>query len=251
MLEDSLFESQGRGKTRKPLTVAIAIAAHVVTIGTLVLIPLLQTQALTLPPVNLSLLAPRLKTTNDLGVFSAHNSAPRSHVTPASDALTAPPSIPPRIVITDDGPAPAIPGLSLGNGGPGKSLVDLFSPGDGAIPPPVPPAEVARPVLPPPPEINNRKPIPIGGNVQAAKLIHQVKPVYPRLAQQTRVQGVVVLEAIIAKDGSVKSLRVASGHPFLSRAALDAVQQWLYSPTTLNGEPVEVSTAITVTFTLQ
>ena len=59
------------------------------------------------------------------------------------------------------------------------------------------------------------------------------------------------MEAVIARDGSVKSLRVVSGHQLLNQAAIDAVQQWLYSPTLLNGNPVEVSTAITVTFTLQ
>jgi protein TonB len=75
--------------------------------------------------------------------------------------------------------------------------------------------------------------------------------VYPRLAQATRVQGVVVLEAVIALDGSVKSLRVISGHPLLNQAAVEAVKQWLYRPTLLNGEPVEVATTITVTFTLR
>jgi protein TonB len=90
-----------------------------------------------------------------------------------------------------------------------------------------------------------------GGDVQAANLIHQVNPVYPTIARQTRVQGVVVMEAVISKDGSVDRLRVISGHPFLSQAAIDAVKQWKYRPTMLNGEPVDVITTITVTFTLQ
>ena len=82
-------------------------------------------------------------------------------------------------------------------------------------------------------------------------LIHQVKPEYPPLAKVTRTQGVVLLDAVIDKEGSIQSLRVISGHPLLNQAALDAVKQWKYRPTLLNGEPVEVSTTITVTFTLQ
>jgi protein TonB len=82
-------------------------------------------------------------------------------------------------------------------------------------------------------------------------LIYQVKPVYPPLARQARVQGVVVLEAVISKEGTIESLRTASGHPLLSQAALDAVKQWRYKPTLLSGEPVAVVTTVTVTFTLQ
>ena len=110
MLEDSLFESQGDGKTRKPFTVAIAVIAHAVTIAALVLIPLLQTQALTLPPVNLSLLAPRLPTIKSVTLVSASRGV-QKYVAPAPDALTAPISIPPRVVITDDGPPSPIIGL--------------------------------------------------------------------------------------------------------------------------------------------
>jgi protein TonB len=250
MLEDSLFESQGQSKTRKPFTVAIAVIAHAVTIGTLVLIPLLQTQALTLPPINLSLLAPRLPKSRSIDVVSTRHPA-ENHPAPASDALNAPTSIPPRVVITESGtPSPIIDLLPTGNGGPG-TIVSILSNGNGNILLPVAPTEAVPPSLPPAPKIENTKPVSIGGSVQAAKLIHQVKPAYPRMAQLTRVQGVVVMEAIIARDGSVKSLRVVSGHPLLSQAAIDAVEQWLYSPTMLNGEPVEVSTAIRVTFTLQ
>ncbi|HEY2384036.1 MAG TPA: energy transducer TonB [Terriglobia bacterium] len=99
--------------------------------------------------------------------------------------------------------------------------------------------------------MRNTQPVRKGGVIQAANLIQQIKPSYPLLARQARVQGVVVMEAEISKDGSVQSLRVISGHPLLNQAALDAVRQWKYRPTLLNGEPVEVLTTITVTFTLQ
>ena len=90
----------------------------------------------------------------------------------------------------------------------------------------------------------------MGGQVVAAKLLRKPEPVYPPLAKMARIQGVVRLEAIIAKGGTVKDLKVLSGHPLLVKAALDAVQRWRYQPTLLNGEPVEVLTTIDVFFRL-
>ena len=79
-------------------------------------------------------------------------------------------------------------------------------------------------------------------------LINRVEPTYPSLAQQARIQGVVLLTAIIGKDGSVQRLQVVSGNPLLAPAAIAAVQQWRYKPFVLNGQPVEVETTITVMF---
>jgi protein TonB len=76
-------------------------------------------------------------------------------------------------------------------------------------------------------------------------------PVYPALGRQVRVSGTVRLMGIIAKDGHIRELKLLSGHPMLSPAALDAVRQWIYSPTTLNGEPVEVEAPIDVIFELR
>lgn len=90
----------------------------------------------------------------------------------------------------------------------------------------------------------------VGGNVQQAKLTSQVTPVYPPLAKQARITGVVHLNALIGKDGTVKNLAVISGHPLLVQAAMDAVRQWTYAQTLLNGDPVEVVTQIDVNFTL-
>jgi protein TonB len=90
----------------------------------------------------------------------------------------------------------------------------------------------------------------VGGQVIAAKLVYHLNPEYPPLAKMARIQGTVLLEAIIGKDGTVQELKVLNGHPLLARAALDAVQSWRYQPTLLNGEPVEVLTEITVRFTL-
>jgi TonB family protein len=88
----------------------------------------------------------------------------------------------------------------------------------------------------------------VGGNLLAARLINRVQPVYPALARQTRIQGVVRLHMILQKDGTVQQLEVLSGHPLLVQAAMDAVRQWRYQPTLLNGEAVEVDTTVDVVF---
>jgi len=81
-------------------------------------------------------------------------------------------------------------------------------------------------------------------------LIYRVQPQYPVLARQARVQGVVVLRAVISRDGRIENLQVISGHPLLVKSAEDAVKQWRYRPYYLNSEPVEVETQVTVNFTL-
>ncbi len=102
------------------------------------------------------------------------------------------------------------------------------------------PAAIAQPEVP----------ISVSGGVQAAKLIKQVIPSYPALAIRMRASGVVHLLGIIGKDGRIQNLRVLSGHPLLTQAALDAVREWVYSPTVLSGKAVEVEAPIDVIFTL-
>jgi protein TonB len=94
------------------------------------------------------------------------------------------------------------------------------------------------------------KPTPVGGKVQEAKLLNKVIPAFPPLARQARVSGTVQLIGVIAKDGTIQQLQVVSGHPLLVKAALDAVRQWIYRPTLLNGQAVEVIAPIDVIFTL-
>ncbi|MDZ7638091.1 MAG: energy transducer TonB [Bryobacterales bacterium] len=111
-------------------------------------------------------------------------------------------------------------------------------------------------VAPPPPVEAKPKPKEIirvrrGGEVVEAMAISRPGPAYPELAKRARVQGDVQLNAIIGADGSIRELRVQSGHPLLVRAAVEAVSQWRYRPTMLNGDPVEVITQITVTFRLR
>jgi TonB family protein len=94
-------------------------------------------------------------------------------------------------------------------------------------------------------------PVRVAAGVTQGLLVHKVDPVYPPEAQTVRIQGVVVLRAVIAKDGRVRDLSVVSGHPLLAPAAIGAVQQWRYKPYLLNGQPVEVSTEVLVNFKLR
>jgi TonB family protein len=111
-----------------------------------------------------------------------------------------------------------------------------------------------NPTKPVPVETTSAKPsrLSVGGNVQAAKLITKAQPVYPESAKSAGVQGTVVLHAVVGMDGKPLSLRVMSSQvdPELARSAVEAVSQWRYTPTLLNGEPIEVDTTITVNFSL-
>jgi protein TonB len=97
---------------------------------------------------------------------------------------------------------------------------------------------------------DNAKPQRIGGNVMQSKIASRVTPAYPALAKQQGVEGTVRFEATIDKDGHVSALSVVSGPPLLIQSAVDAVKQWVYDPTLLNGEPVSVVTTIDVNYTL-
>jgi protein TonB len=105
-----------------------------------------------------------------------------------------------------------------------------------------------------PPVIDKPKPAPgpmrVSEGVQMAKLINRVIPLYPSLAKSAHISGVVHLIGIISKDGTIRNLQVISGHPLLTKAAVDAVSQWVYKPTLLNNEAVEVIAPIDVNFTL-
>jgi TonB family protein len=93
-------------------------------------------------------------------------------------------------------------------------------------------------------------PVRVGGDIKEPKRLVDVKPVYPEIAQQAGVQGIVIVEAIIGTDGAVESARILRPVPLLDQAALDAVTQWRYEPTLLNGQPVPVVMTVTVSFTL-
>lgn len=169
--------------------------------------------------------------------------------------LTEPGKIPPRPVLIEEPPLTAaeLGGTRGGvpGGMPGGSPDGIPGGLPGEIAPSVaPPAPVAKPVEnPAPPRPAQR--IRQGGEVQAGLLIHKVLPVYPPLARQARVAGTVELAGVVGVDGRIRQLQVVRGHVLLIGAAVEAVRQWVYRPTFLNGDPVEVIAPITVEFILQ
>ena len=90
----------------------------------------------------------------------------------------------------------------------------------------------------------------MGGNIKEPRKLKNVNPVYPDIAKQARVQGIVILECVIGSLGDVTEVRVLRGIPLLDQAAIDAVKQWVYTPTLLNGLPVPVIMTVTVNFSL-
>lgn len=104
--------------------------------------------------------------------------------------------------------------------------------------------------MPPPPPSGVPNQIRVGGNVQSSKLVHRPVPLYPQEAKDARIQGTVRYNVVINYDGTVKSLTLVSGHPLLVPSATEAVRQWRYQPTLLNGQAVEVVTQVDVNFTL-
>ena len=132
----------------------------------------------------------------------------------------------------------------------GESLAEWSAEFPGGVPSEVLGSARSVPVLAKMPEPTPVKRIRVASRVAEANLIHDVAPQYPPEAGRARVEGTVVLMAVIGKDGSVQDVRVESGLPLLAQAAIDAVKQWRYRPYLLNGEPIEVDSRITINFTL-
>jgi protein TonB len=241
MFEDMVVSGASSVKTNKPWTVVLSMVAQVVFLGILILIPLIYTEALPKTMMATLLVAPPPPPPPPPPPVAAQvvHIKPQVHLMDAGK-LVAPKVIPKDVkIIKEDAPdmnagmQGGVPG-GVAGGSMGGVIGGVIGGMGGAPPPPKPVASRIRQ----------------GGSVQAALLINRVQPVYPPLARQTRISGTVRLHAIISKQGSVESLEVLSGHPLLVRAAMDAVQQWRYKPTLLNGEPVEVDTTIDVIFSL-
>ncbi len=235
---------------RKTGALAASFVAQTALVGVLVVGPLLYTQALPMVPVLVDVLtAPPLPAPPPLAPIAratALSNAPVRSERPLFVLPTRVPTGPPRsnvpTIIAD---APLEVGIVPGPGivGVPTAVVSTLLP--------APLAEIAKPaaILTPTPVVDP-KPIRVSGGVLAAKILKRVTPTYPLLAKQTRVSGTVHLQATLSKDGRIENLRVIDGHPLLRQAALEAVSQWLYSPTILNGQPVEVEAPIEVNFAL-
>jgi protein TonB len=230
-------------------TIPVAYILEGIIVGMMVLVPLIYTEALPSAQLMTFLSAPPPPPPPPPPPAAA---APRivKRVT-VEDIMKAPTVIPKTVKIIKDEPEPVSNAGAVGvvggipGGVPGGSFGGVLGAALGGVLTPS-----AAPPPPPPPKAVTPKRIRVGGMVEQAKLIFQPKPEYPPLAKMARIQGVVRLEAIISKDGTIQDLKVVSGHPLLVKAALEAVQRWRYQPTLLNGEPVEVVTEVDVNFTL-
>jgi protein TonB len=228
------------------------VTCQAVLVGSLILVPLIFPQALPdvrslvflvapgpppPPPAPGPVVRPRPATT--LRVFCL---------------LCAPVVIPKQIAtLVDEEPVEiasgtGVPGGVPGgmpNGVPGGLPTSILA----AVPAPLPPPQIVTPPSPiaAAPAVVQRI---TGGIVKMANPIHRVEPIYPPIAKQARVQGTVEIEGVIGVDGRMREVHVKSGPALLVKAALDAVKQWVYEPSTLNGNPVEVAGIIIVTFRL-
>lgn len=157
----------------------------------------------------------------------------------------APRTIPQSVPQFDEPPGqrPGVPGGSASSPAD-NPFAPIF---DSAIriEPPKRPAEPAAP-----PKIAPVQQVKVSGTLQAARLVRRVDPVYPALARQARIAGTVELAGVIGTNGQIRELRVVSGPALLVNATLEAVRQWIYQPTLLGGNPVEVITTISVVFRL-
>jgi protein TonB len=248
MFEQSVLDNSRQPRSKWSF---LGFAVQAVLVAAMLLVPMVSPEILSvmLPKALIYAPAPQLAPV-EVEVRQRSGPASNSPVTvvaarPAARPFHAPSAIRPVATIIDpEGYAPRAFAVGVGrvsadsDAVPERGLGLAIAP---AAPPPPPPA----PRKPEPPKV-----IRVGGNVQAANILTRVNPAYPPLAKQARISGTVKLEGIIARDGTVQQLKVLSGHPLLTPAALDAVKQWRYRPTHLNGDPVEVIAPIEVHFIL-
>ncbi|HEY2457942.1 MAG TPA: TonB family protein [Candidatus Acidoferrum sp.] len=243
MFEEMVVSTDKAKKTNKPWTVILSMALQIGFLAILILIPLIYTEALPKTLMSSILLAPPPPPPPPPppAAVQVVKIKPVAHLMDAGK-LIAPKVIPKDIkIIKEEEAPPDMGGVSGGvpGGVSGGSMGGVMGGVIGGV----------GTAAPPPPRVTPKR-VSVGGNVQAARLVNRVQPVYPPLARQTRISGTVKLHAIIGKNGAVEQLQVLSGHPLLVQSALDAVKQWRYQPTLLNGDPVEVDTEIDVIFSL-
>ena len=213
-------------------TLAVSIVFHLCVIAGVVVSPLLATGELPVPP----------RTTEYVLVTASLPELPAPHRSSTRTTSTTPAPIEPQDqVLPEANITPPAPGPTDFDVIGGNPTGVAFVPGTvvGGDPLPVPPT---------PPVVT--QPIRVSG-LQVPRKIRDVAPRYPTIAQASRVEGVVILEAVIAEDGSVQDVRVLRSKPLLDDAAVEAVRQWRFTPTLLNGQVVPVVMTVTVSFSLK
>jgi protein TonB len=235
-------EATSRARRTRSKTFGVSLAIEILLLVLLIAVPLLTSGA---QPQLRQILPPQL---TFFRAWREHN--PVQNVAPATTThvpeitnpflRTTTPHVPVNIH-RDEEPEDAPVPDSSGGYVPGAIQVTEIE----RTPPPVEPPHITQSVQ------QEKHPVKLSEGILEAQLISRIEPQYPPIAVQTKTEGTVRLHAIINRDGHITSLDVLSGHPWLVKAALDAVRQWRYRPTLLNGEPVEVETSITVIFRLR
>ena len=238
MFEDSLVESTGRIRTRSKWFAIGSFLLQATLLSALILIPFFYPAALPKQALTMMLVAPPPPPTRP--DIPAHTAPARTAGPAPLDALAAPSVIPRHAAMVDD----RVPGPIDINSADNRSGPGNIDPLHGLGTPPPPP--VVKPEPKPRPG-----PLRISAGIAEGRLIAPIRPVYPAIAQQARIQGTVVVEATISTQGLVEHAHVVSGPPILAAAALNAIAQARYEPFKLNGDPVEVETTISVIFKLE
>ena len=216
-------------------TVPLSIAAHVVVTALLIVLPLASADLLPVPDVVMAFTAPApVPDPPPPPAAAVASSTARGTTTPVSGAA---PKDAPSSIEPETGAPPSVPfgGVDGGIDRIGETV------GNGLVNIPEPPAPRQSPTP---------QPVRPGGLIKYPTKVRHVAPIYPRMAQEARVDGLVILEAVIAADGRVQDVRVLRSKPLLDQAAVDAVRQWRFTPTLLNGIPVPVIMTVTVNFAL-
>jgi protein TonB len=240
MFEDSLIESGNKLKTKRLGTTILSFLLQVGLICILILIPLIYTDALPKGNLMTFLVAPPPPPPPPPPPAAAIKVVKiQSEV--INGQLRTPTKIPNKVQMIKEEEAPPDMGAGVPGGVPGGIpggstggvMGGILGSANAAIP------KVATPQR-----------VRVSTGVATGLLIKKVTPNYPQLAKQARIQGTVVLQAEISKDGTIQNLQLISGHPMLAPAAIEAVRQWRYKPYLLNGEPVAVETTVQVNFSL-
>jgi protein TonB len=223
---------------RKPYSMALSLVFQILIIGALCVLPFVFTQ--TLPTMQLKgvLAAPRAPSVLKPGQVPTHTVTAAPRVFHLSDLLVrvTKPAAFNNSVRTEEAP-PSVGEIGIPDGVSTDGITPALLV---SAPPPLPATKPAP---------KKQGPIRVG-TIAAANIIHMVQPMYPPLAKASRISGSVEFTATISKVGTIENLQLVRGHPLLVNAAKDAVLQWRYRPTLLNGEPVEVITDIVVNFLL-
>ncbi|NYF79983.1 energy transducer TonB [Granulicella arctica] len=236
MFEDSLFESQHHGVSpRGRWTTAASIVVQTTLASLLVAIPLLHTESLPDRMNALKLIAPTPAPPTPPRTVVQRASSAMASVVPVLGRMLTVPRITPNSI--DTSPEPNTSAVSFKEmGSPQGTLLGLAD-------------STTSPVVRVAPE-KTIGPVRVSAGVSTGMLLTPIRPVYPQIAKAARVEGTVVVEAVISKTGSIESLHVVSGAAMLQSAAIDAIRAARYQPFLLNGAPVEVQTTITVNFRL-